>query len=411
MLYKLEVKTIKRYAPPRDGDPTVTRRTATAAAAYRSGTAITDARTGDLYDFTHRRGIEHTEIVTPPGVPKPDRERLWNTAEAAEKRYNSVVAREIMIALPPGDDARARQTRRTLTLAFAAYIAATHGCAVDVAIHRPPRDGDERNYHAHLLITTRRIERDGSLGPKTRELDDRKSGAVEDMRTEWADLVNEHLKRSGSAERVDHRSYRRQKKAKLPSVHLGHLATKNERNGIKTERGDYNRAVDIINTALARTDLAGRTKAEIWSAAAEAAKDEIDRRARAARWQKQKTLAQTTKDPAPPMAEPEKKKRTFVIGSRDRAALIGSGPSAEKKAAKAAQEEAARQAAEAAAAAEQEKERKNKQIQNPAIGLKGRQPRQETELERRQREHRQDMEQAGVYIKKPTRRSGQEQTR
>ena len=61
--------------------------------------------------------------------------------------------------------------------------------AVDVAIHAPGREGDQRNHHAHLLTTTRRIGPEG-LGEKTRELDQKTSGEVERWRGRWAEMQN-----------------------------------------------------------------------------------------------------------------------------------------------------------------------------------------------------------------------------
>ena len=44
-------------------------RSAVAAAAYRSGTELADARTGQVFDYTRKGGVLSAEIVTPAGVP------------------------------------------------------------------------------------------------------------------------------------------------------------------------------------------------------------------------------------------------------------------------------------------------------------------------------------------------------
>ena len=75
------------------------------------------------------------------------------------------------------------------------------GVGVDVAIHEPNREGDQRNHHAHILTTTRQIEGD-ELTSKTRELDEKKSGAVEEVREKWADLANVYLERIQHKERL-----------------------------------------------------------------------------------------------------------------------------------------------------------------------------------------------------------------
>lgn len=193
--YHLAVKTISRSAG----------RSATAAAAYRAGAVISDQREGVVHDYTRRSGVDHTQIVLPADAPAwaADRAALWNAAEAAETRKNSTVAREFEIALPVELSA---QQRQDLVLEFAREISDRHQVAVDVAIHAPGAEGDNRNHHAHLLLTTRQLGPEG-LGAKTRELDQKQSGEVDHWRARWAEVQNLALERAGCAERVDHRSH------------------------------------------------------------------------------------------------------------------------------------------------------------------------------------------------------------
>ena len=223
--YHLSIKTISRS----------TGRSAVAAAAYRAGARIVDERTGLVHDYRRKGGVDHTQIVLPPGAADrlADRAALWNAAEAAERRRNSVTAREFEIALPgelPAAD------RRELALAFAGEIAMRHQAAVDVAIHAPGREGDQRNHHAHLLLTTRRIDGDG-LGEKTRELDDQRSGEIGRWRERWADMQNERMSARGLAGRVDHRSLADQGLDREAQVHLGPKAAAMDRRGVQSERG------------------------------------------------------------------------------------------------------------------------------------------------------------------------------
>lgn len=215
--FHLAVKAISRSAG----------RSATAAAAYRAGIEITDERTGLVHDYTRKQGIEHGELVLPIGAPEwaADRERLWNAAELAEVRKNSTVAREYEIALPAELSA---DERRELAVGFAREISDRHGVAVDVAIHAPGREGDQRNHHAHLLTTTRRLGPEG-LGEKTRELDQKQSGEVERWRERWAERQNEALALAQVPDRVDHRSHARREIEQEPTVHMGPSATAMER--------------------------------------------------------------------------------------------------------------------------------------------------------------------------------------
>ncbi len=113
-------------------------RSAVAAAAYRSGDCLVDERQGIEHDYTRRRGVIHAELVLPEGAGTWTRAELWNAAEKAEKRKDSRTAREWEVALPEelGD-----QERLELALRFARGLASKYGCAVDVALHAPDREG------------------------------------------------------------------------------------------------------------------------------------------------------------------------------------------------------------------------------------------------------------------------------
>lgn len=201
--YHLSVKTIKRSAG----------RSATAAAAYRVGERIECQREGRVHDYTRKQGIEETFILTPKDAPDwaQDRSHLWNEVEASETRRNSVTAREWELALPSEISA---EDRSQITRNFAQELVSRYGVAVDVAIHAPHREGDQRNHHAHVLTSTRKLEA-GGFTAKTRVLDSAKTGGVEieQMRGLWAELQNRALERAGEVERVDHRSLEKQRDA------------------------------------------------------------------------------------------------------------------------------------------------------------------------------------------------------
>ncbi|MGB3406392.1 MAG: MobQ family relaxase, partial [Jannaschia sp.] len=190
-------------------------RSATAAAAYRVGERIECQREGRVHDYTRKQGIEETFILTPKDAPDwaSDRSRLWNEAEASETRRNSVTAREWELALPSEISA---EDRSQITRDFAQELVSRYGVAVDVAIHAPHREGDQRNHHAHVLTSTRKLEA-GGFTAKTRVLDSAKTGGVEieQMRGLWAELQNRALERAGEVERVDHRSLEKQRETAL----------------------------------------------------------------------------------------------------------------------------------------------------------------------------------------------------
>jgi ATP-dependent exoDNAse (exonuclease V) alpha subunit len=147
------------------------------------------------------------------------------------------VAREYEVALP--HELNAAQ-RRDLVRAFAQDLAERHGGAIDVAIHRPHREGDTRNHHAHLLATTR-VVTDAGLGEKTaiewkdadRARRGLESGRIEvtAIRSRWAAIVNEHLAEHGHTARIDHRSLDAQGVDREPTYHKGPAVTAIERRG------------------------------------------------------------------------------------------------------------------------------------------------------------------------------------
>ena len=77
-------------------------RSAVAAAAYRSGTKLTNEWDGMIHDYTRKGGIVHAEIMLPAHAPPEfaDRSILWNSVEQIEKARDSQLAREIEAALP-----------------------------------------------------------------------------------------------------------------------------------------------------------------------------------------------------------------------------------------------------------------------------------------------------------------------
>lgn len=260
-IYHLSVKTISRAHG----------RSAVAAAAYRAAGLLVDARTGITHDFTKKAGVVSAAIILPDAAPEwaHDRAQLWNAAELSEKRKNSTVAREFEIALPVELSPAERQR---LAHDFARELVERHCCAADIAIHNPGR-GDNRNHHAHILLTTRRLGRDG-LGEKTRELDDKASGLVTEWRERWAALCNERLAAAGYSARVDHRSLEDQGINRLPAQHLGPFVSALEMRGIKTELGNLNRARAEKNK-LIKADVDDLKKMRVVEARAETIKNEL----------------------------------------------------------------------------------------------------------------------------------------
>ena len=226
--YHLSAKAVSRS----------TGRSAVGAAAYRSGERLTNERDGVTHDYTRKRGVLSSFIVAPAGAEAwaSDRSGLWNRAEAAEARKDAKVAREYELALPAELSAPEREA---LARQFAQAVVDRFGVVADVALHAAHREGDQRNWHAHVLTTTRAANENG-LGAKTRVLDSPKTSAaeIEALRELWAKQVNAALERAQAQDRVDHRSFARQDaerghdprdRIRPPGVHLGPAATAIER--------------------------------------------------------------------------------------------------------------------------------------------------------------------------------------
>lgn len=224
-------------------------RTAIAAAAYRAAVALDDPRTGERHDYTRKRGVAATGIAGWRGT----RGDLWAAAEQAERRRDATVAREVVIAIPhelPPERAA------VLLRDWAAWIAQRHGCAADWSLHLPGREGDRRNLHGHILLTTRRS--DGTrLTEKTRELDDRKTGGrhLRAWRAEWARRARAALAEIGITADLDPRPYAQQAREKrvppmLGSEHLGPARAALARRGVPVAAAIRNATRQALNAEV-----------------------------------------------------------------------------------------------------------------------------------------------------------------
>jgi ATP-dependent exoDNAse (exonuclease V) alpha subunit len=243
-IFHLQISSVARAAGRR----------ATAAAAYRAGERIRDERSGGLHNFSRRQDVVHTEIFLPGQFDSTtsswarNREKLWNVAEHAEKSHNARVAREYQVTLPAELNSAQRVA---LARSFAREMAERYKVAVDLAVHEPRAGGDPRNFHAHLLSTTREVTPAG-LGAKAgldmhaqerrrRELPDHRQEYV-NVRERWALLVNEALREAHVVARVDHRSLAAQGIDREPRPKIPLAQLKMEQRGVRSELAERLRA-------------------------------------------------------------------------------------------------------------------------------------------------------------------------
>jgi hypothetical protein len=221
-------------------------RSAVACAAYRSGQRLEDERQGITHDYERKGGIVAEGVMLPKDAPEwmRDREQLWNAVERREdrqtRRDTAQLAREFVIALPHELDDEAREY---LVKNIVKEGATRKGMVADYAIHEPNRDGNDKNFHAHIMLTLRELDAsdpDG-FGNKAREWNSRQ--ALESFKGVIERETNRMLKRHGIEDGITFVL----EEGKEPQRHLGKAATQLERQGIRTDVGDENRAIEARN--------------------------------------------------------------------------------------------------------------------------------------------------------------------
>lgn len=251
-------------------------RSATASAAYRAGCKIDDKRTGLKYDYSKKSGVLIAVAFDKNNI-ELDRSELWNLAEKAENRKDGRTAREWILALPhelvPNDDNSLNDINENraawVAFKFAQELAKRYNVAVDVAIHAPDKAGDNRNYHAHIMTTTRELKNDNgtiSLGDKSAiELSNTKRkeknlgstiSEINELREVWANIVNNALELHGSHERIDHRSHKERGIELEPTKKVGWRASAMQRRGIETERFAFNKKIVDDNKKISELQSA-----------------------------------------------------------------------------------------------------------------------------------------------------------
>ena len=150
-IYHLEAKVISRGIG----------RSVVAAAAYMACSKLYNNYDGIEHDYTRKHGLVHQEIILPPNAPKEwaDREKLWNAVEETEKTKDSRLAREFVAALPVelSKEAWIDLLRQYINKNFV-----SEGMCADFAIH----DTDGHNPHAHIILTVRPLDENGSTRQK-----------------------------------------------------------------------------------------------------------------------------------------------------------------------------------------------------------------------------------------------------
>ncbi|EMU6157834.1 MobQ family relaxase [Yersinia enterocolitica] len=168
-------------------------------AAYHSRSKITDDRTGNTYDFSHRSDLFHHQILAPDSAPVhiiKSSTALWNEVERVERQKDGQTARYFDVALPCE---LSNEDKIKLVLDYCQKNFVDKGMIADIAFH----DLDSQNPHAHVMLTLKPITAEG-FGKKDRSWNDKKN--VIKWRESWATFANRYLSATGSYARIDHRS-------------------------------------------------------------------------------------------------------------------------------------------------------------------------------------------------------------
>jgi Ti-type conjugative transfer relaxase TraA len=232
-IYHFSAKVISRAAGS----------SALAAAAYRSASRLHDQRLDRHHDFSNKAGVVHSEVMLPEGAPEHlrDRERLWNEVEAAEKRIDAQLAREIEFALP-----RELSSEMGIDLArdFVAREFVGLGMVADLNVHWDVGADGQPKPHAHLMLSMREVGEEG-LGAKVRDWN--RTDLLQHWREAWADHVNERLAQLDIDARVDHRSLDAQGIDLAPQHKIGAAAARMAAQGLQMERVDEHREIARSN--------------------------------------------------------------------------------------------------------------------------------------------------------------------
>lgn len=238
------------------------------AASYISRSVLVSEYDGKTYRPKYHEDLVHCEINLPEYAPEEwlDRAVLWNSVELNEKQKNAQLCRTLKAALPNDWSYElAEETVRD----YVQRNFVSKGMCADWAIHDSVNQNGIHNLHFHLMLTLRPVEENGKWGAKQRKeyiLDKDgnkirnksgrgfKSRAVDvndwnekgnsrKWRKDLTDTINVVNDRIGLPEYWEHRSFKELGLEQEPTRHLGPIASALERKGIRTEKGDANRAI------------------------------------------------------------------------------------------------------------------------------------------------------------------------
>lgn len=216
-------------------------------AAYITGEHLKDERIGQWRDRGHPGEVLAWGSTAPKcaaWMTEPENlQAAWNTVERNEKKINARPCRHVNFAL---SREFSKEDAEAVCQQIAQKITDRYGVLATFGVHAPPDHGDQRNLHGHVGFSLRNLE----TGKKVRAPDGSQSQRIAE--TEWLRevvevAINQRLEKIGSNERVTRKSYKERGIDKKATVHLGNNCNQLEKQGIRTELGDKNRAIHAHN--------------------------------------------------------------------------------------------------------------------------------------------------------------------
>lgn len=217
----------------------------TRAVSYIGRTALYDAYK-EQHCRNSGRDLQFFKIFLPANAPSnySDPQVLCNEIDKAEKRYDARTAHTFICSLP---NELPLEVQIEITEEFVQKNFTDKGLCAVVAIHEGKNinNPSHNNPHAHIIVTTRTLGKNGFNPRKDREHD--KKHYINIWREDWARIQNRAYERNGLEIRVSHESLEVQGLEREPTIHLSQRDWQKEQRGQHTIAGDKKRAIKKRN--------------------------------------------------------------------------------------------------------------------------------------------------------------------
>ena len=245
--YHLTVKMISRTSG----------KSCVAALAYRTATELQDLRTGETFDYRNKGFVSHVSILIPEDAPlwiqeiseecKTSRQtaiqKISDIFEAAEKRSDSRVYREVEFSLPTElTDAQNIKWAEE----FIREVCVKKGMVSISSFHMDfDKTTGQAKPHCHALLSTRNLTAEGLSPVKNLEWD--RESLVHELREQCASYQNKALREHGFEAQVSHLSYKDRDIEIEGEPKLGSAIMDMAKRGLKLDKLDNFNAVKLRN--------------------------------------------------------------------------------------------------------------------------------------------------------------------